>query len=156
MITIPEIRLARVDDAQAIAAMSRDLIEQGLGWSWTQPRVRRAILDKATNVAVVQENGRLLAFGIMNYGDDAAHLSLLAVLPAQRRRGLAAQVLSWLEASAAVAGIASVRLEARADNPEALLFYRGQGYAPLATVPGYYSGAVDAVRLEKRLGYKPG
>ena len=34
------IRLAVVHDAVPIAQMSRDLIEQGLGWSWMPPRVR--------------------------------------------------------------------------------------------------------------------
>ena len=51
----PPIRLARPGDAQEIAAMSRELIEQGLPWTWRPDRVRRAIGSAATNVAVVGE-----------------------------------------------------------------------------------------------------
>ena len=50
-----------------------------------------------------------------------------------------------------MAGIECVRLEARADNPNAIAFYRRQGYREAGRIAGYYRGTVDAVRLEKRL-----
>jgi len=56
-----------------------------------------------------------------------------------------------LDTRAVTAGLERVQLEARADNPDAIAFYIEQGYARAGTVPGYYRGAVDAVRLEKRL-----
>jgi [ribosomal protein S18]-alanine N-acetyltransferase len=152
MIVIPNISLATPADARPIAELSRDCIEHGLGWSWTPSRVLNAIRDRATNVAVATEHQRtLLGFGIMQYGDDHAHLSLLAVHPVQRKRGLGALLLDWLEKSAVVAGIERVRLEARADNDEALAFYEDRGYKQTGLVSGYYQGSIDAVRFEKRL-----
>lgn len=148
---IPDIRLARAGDAEAIAAMSRDCIESGLAWSWTVPRVLRAIADPASNVAILATGATLLGFGIMSYGEDVAHLALLAVQPAHRSRGLGSRLLEWLEKPAAVAGIRRVRLEARSDNPRAIGFYRRCGYRIAARVPGYYQGRIDAVRLEKVL-----
>ena len=145
------IRLALTQDAANIAAMSRAYIEQGLGWSWTEARVLRAIRDAATNVATAQVEGIVLGFGIMQYGDDAAHLSLLAVDPAWRQRGLGAQLVAWLEQPARVAGIERVRVEARADNPRAIDFYRRHGFREFETIAGYYRGEIDAVRLEKKL-----
>ena len=44
------VRLAIPADAAEIAAMSRDQIENGLGWSWNEARVRRSIGDRETNV----------------------------------------------------------------------------------------------------------
>src|SRR5205085_5379131 len=79
MIIVPTIRLATLRDARAIAEMSRDEIETGLAWSWTPERVRLSIRDRATNVAVAHEGQLLVGFGIMKYGDEKAHLSLLAV-----------------------------------------------------------------------------
>jgi len=142
------IRLATTQDAVPIAEMSRDYVEQGLGWSWTQARVLAAVNNRATNVAVA---GDLVGFGIMHYGDDSAHLALLAVRPALQRRGLGALLLTWLEKPARVAGIDCIRLEARADNPRAIAFYRGQVYREAGRIAGYYRGTMDAVRLEKRL-----
>jgi ribosomal-protein-alanine N-acetyltransferase len=151
MIANYKIRLAQVADAADIAALSRDLIEYGLGWGWTERRVRRSMHDRATNVAVVREQGQLYGFGIMKYDDDVAHLLLFAVHYLRRRRGVGSQLLSWLEASADTAGIGRIRLEARIDNEIAQSFYLRHGYNKVATLVGYYRGIEDAVRLEKRL-----
>lgn len=151
MLAIPSVRLATPGDAPAIAALSRDFIEYGLGWSYTPERILRAIRSRTTNVAVIHAHGSLLAAGIMEYGDATAHLVLLGVQPAQRRRGLGRHLLAWLEQCALTAGLETIGVEARADNPGAVAFYQGQGYEARGRVPGYYRGAVDAVRLEKRL-----
>ncbi|MEO6625490.1 MAG: hypothetical protein ABIN37_11760 [Burkholderiaceae bacterium] len=42
-------------DAEAIAAMSRDLIEHGLPWSWRSERVTRAIEAANINVVVLRD-----------------------------------------------------------------------------------------------------
>jgi ribosomal protein S18 acetylase RimI-like enzyme len=152
VLEIPSVRLATPGDARAIAELSRDFIEYGLGWSYTPARILRAIRSRTTNVAVIHERGSLLAAGIMEYGDTTAHLVLLGVLPTQRRRGLGRHILSWLEQCALTAGLENISVEARADNPGAIGFYQEQGYGVRSRVPGYYRGVVDAVRLEKKLG----
>ena len=50
------IRFANRSDALAIAEMSRDLIEKGLGWSWTKERVTRCLRHPDTNVVVAIRN----------------------------------------------------------------------------------------------------
>jgi [ribosomal protein S18]-alanine N-acetyltransferase len=151
MVSIPLIRLAELDESAAIAEMSRDYIEQGLGWSWTVARVRAAIAERATNTAVIGSSEAILGFGIMQYGEERAHLALLAVRPDCRQRGLGAGLIDWLERPALVAGIECVRVEVRADNPRAIAFYRKHGYAEISRIARYYRGVVDAVRLEKKL-----
>lgn len=150
------IRLARLSDASPIARMSRDYIERGLGWSWTPTRVLRSIRDRSTNVAVIHQGGSMLAFGIMRYDDELAHLMLLATHPSRRRRGMAAAVLAWLELVARTAGIDKVRVETRVDAEPARAFYRSCGYVERERVGGYYRGVLDAVRLEKDLRTAPG
>jgi ribosomal-protein-alanine N-acetyltransferase len=149
MIVVPAIRLATAADAGAIAGMSRDEIEHGLGWSWTPQRVRRSLRDRATNVAVAEEGGNIVGFGIMKYGDEKAHLLLLAVSPARREHGVGGRLLDWLEKCAVAAGVERIELEARADNPVALAFYGLRGYERFETVRGYYLGRIDAFRLVK-------
>jgi ribosomal protein S18 acetylase RimI-like enzyme len=138
-------------DARAIAELSRGEIEHGLPWRWTTPRVLRAIRDHATNVVVALEHDVLVGFGIMVYAEDAAHLSLLAVTPAARRRGIGSAVLAWLERVASVAGLMQIELEARQDNRAALAFYARHGYRTTETMIGYYLGMEDGVRLCKDL-----
>jgi ribosomal-protein-alanine N-acetyltransferase len=153
VIFIPLIRLATAADAPAIADMSRQYIESGLGWSWTPARIAAAIADRETNVALIDQPDGVLAFGIMHYAERSAHLALLAVDPAQRRRGIAARLVAWLEKCADTAGIERIRVEARSDNPEALAFYQKLGYVQIDRLARYYRGVLDAVRLEKTLRF---
>lgn len=146
-----DIRLAMGTDADAIASLSRREIEHELPWKWTSSRVRHAIADRATNVAVAYAGTVLVAFGIMSYRDEVAHLQLLAVHPAARRRGIGTSVLLWLEKVARVAGSAKLCLEARQDNAPALAFYCKHGYSVQATRVGMYYGLEDGVRLEKEV-----
>ena len=151
MLALPDVRLAVPQQARMIAELSRDTIEHGLAWSWTPARVLRAIRDPSTNVAVILKRDIVRAFGIMQYGDDSAHLALLAVHPTRRHQGLGAHLVNWLEQSARIAGTTQIRLEARADNRAAIAFYQRLGFTQSGRVTGYYEGTVDAVQLEKRL-----
>jgi ribosomal-protein-alanine N-acetyltransferase len=156
VIVVPEVRLAVPGDARSIAQLSRDNIEHGLNWKWTEARVLRAIASRVVNVAVVHERGRLLAFGVMEYGDQTAHLVLLGVHPSERRRGLGRAVVTWLEACADAAGVGHIRVEARADNPTGIAFYEKLDYRIIGRIPGYYTEFLDGVRLEKRLWISAG
>ncbi|HEX5160876.1 MAG TPA: GNAT family N-acetyltransferase [Steroidobacteraceae bacterium] len=151
MITDASIRLANPADAAEIAALSRDQIEQGLGWSWTTARVARAIRDPETNVAVVRDTRSLLAFGIMSYRDQAAHLLLFAVRESHQRLGIGSAILRWLEDVAREAGIRQIHVECRRNNSVARNFYGEHGYHEHVISPGYYQGVEDAVRMEKWL-----
>ena len=151
MIEQYEVRLAVADDADRIAEMSRDTIEQGLGWRWTPKRVLGNVQDKDTNVLVAFDHRRLIGFGIMKYGYHEAHLMLLAVADSHRRRGIGSVLLSWLEQSALTAGIGCVYLEARLVNTAARTFYRQLGYQEIRKINGYYLGREDAIQIAKDL-----
>jgi [ribosomal protein S18]-alanine N-acetyltransferase len=145
------IRLAVLADAPAIAVMSRDLIETGLGWRWTPRAVAALIRNRSTNVAVAYAGSHLAGFGIMQYADDDAHLLLFAVRAMHRRGGLGSSLLAWLETAAVVAGIEMIFLEARSTNAMARAFYAANGYRELAEMPNYYANCESAVRLGKDL-----
>lgn len=151
MISNCEIRLAMYADAPAIAQMSRDFIEEGLGWSWRHKRVVQSIDDPTTNVVVATDVGRVIGFGIMQYDEEQAHLLLLAVEVACRRRGIGSALLKWLENAALTAGIGIVYLEARKSNHAARTFYRQRGYSEIGVARGYYQGREDAVRIARDL-----
>jgi [ribosomal protein S18]-alanine N-acetyltransferase len=152
--TQPQLRsitLARDQDADEIARMSRDLIEQGLGWSWTAGRVRRAIAFRECCGIVVRCDSGLAAFAIMQFGDDHAHLNLLAVAPASRRQGLGRAMMNWLRQSAEIAGIRRIDLELRTQNQEARLFYEDLGFMQRGVAERYYQGREPALRMSLEL-----
>lgn len=155
MSAAPTLRLATRADAPGIAALSRDRIEHGLGWSWTAPRVLRSIADRSTNVVVAGNTERMPGFGIMKYHDDEAHLLLLAVRADAERRGIGSALVAWLEQAALIAGVGQVYLEARLTNRAARAFYAKRGYREIQTLPGYYQGREACVRLAKDLWLAP-
>ena len=144
-----EVQLAPESAAFQIARLSRDHIEQGLGWSWTAERVLRAIRHRETNVAVICSGDTVDAFGIMRYRDDDAHLALLAVRPACRRQGLATRILQWLESVAMAAGAERIVVECRRANGPARQLYAELGYHERWIEHGMYRDREDGIRLEK-------
>ena len=145
------LRLAHTSEAAAIARLSRYEIEYGLRWRWTPRRVRDAISDVDTTVLVASVDGELAGFAIMRFGDDEAHLFLLAVERFFRRSGIATRLLDWLEASCQTAGIALLRLEVRRDNRGARRFYESRGFHLIGHRPRYYDGRESALVYERRL-----
>jgi ribosomal protein S18 acetylase RimI-like enzyme len=145
------IRMATQADAAEIAAMSRDEIEHGLPWTWTEGRIAYAIASADKNVIVVGETGAIRGFCIMSYPGDDAHLLLFAVRPDHRRQGLGSRMLRWLEEVGRTAGARRIRMECRRENAAARNFYCEHGYHELALRPKWYRGRVDGILLEKHL-----
>ena len=167
--------LARAGDAREIAEMSRDMVEQGLPWSWTPARVQHFITGSESSVVIARRdrngvhtggssearrfiddrygNARrgIDAFAIMQFGEETAHLNLLAVAPEHRRQGLGRQMMEWLTATAIEAGVFRIDLELRAQNEAARAFYEKIGFETLGLVDGYYQGREAALRMSRRL-----
>ena len=143
--------LARAADAREIAEMSRDLIEQGLTWSWTPARVQHFICGPESSVVVARRERRVAAFAIMHFGDEVAHLNLLAVAPEHRRQGLGRRLMGWLTTTAVEAGVFRINLELRTCNESARVFYERLGFDQLGVVQGYYQGREAALRMSRRL-----
>ena len=143
--------LARSEDAEEIAGMSRDAIEEGLTWSWTPTRVRRSILSRESSVVVARREERVAAFAIMYFGDDVAHLNLLAVAAPHRRQGIGRRLIQWLSESAVEAGVFRIDLELRETNAGAREFYQNLGFQTRDIVQGYYQGREPALRMTRRL-----
>jgi len=147
LVTQARLGLAHVNDAPAIAAMSRQLIEHGLAWSWNEDRVERCLRNRDCVVLAARDRRRLIGFAIMEFYAIHAHLNLLAVQPGHQRQGIGRQLLDWLEASARTAGIFKVHLELRATNDGARAFYEKVGYRTVGRKVAYYDGREDALRM---------
>ena len=138
---------ARAADAARLAAMSQTHVEAGLKPAWGAARIRWHVRDADSVVLTSRLGVTLAGFAIMRYGDDVAHLNLLAVAPVHRRRGVARALVQWLEETALTAGTFVVGLELREGNEAARAFYRALGYRELGQIPGYYQGIESAIRM---------
>ncbi len=77
---------------------------------------------------------------------DLAWIATIGVLPAHRRRGIAAALLQTCENQL---NVSRIRLSVRAENLSALHLYEGCGYQRVEIWPAYYQGGADAIVLEK-------
>jgi ribosomal-protein-alanine N-acetyltransferase len=141
------LEFANRGDAPAIAGMSRDLIETGLGWEYREDRIARLIGDPEATAVVARAGSRIAGFALMSFGVERAHLVLLAVRPAHQRRGLGRSLLDWQVESAKVAGMISIHVELRASNGAARALYASCGFAESLRVPRYYRGKETAIRM---------
>ena len=130
-----------------MAEMSRKLIETGLAWRYTPPRMAALISDPEAVALVAHDGSRMQGFAVMQFGDVHAHLAPLCVQPTQQQRGIGRRLIEWLVESARVAGIVSIRLELRADNAAALAFYRRLGFTETQLALGYNDGQIAARRM---------
>ena len=148
-----DIVLAKPQHAAHLAAMSKRLIEHGLPWHcWTTKRMIKAI-KRDDNVTIIRCQGReILGFAAMQFGDENAHLNLLAVENPYQGAGHASAMLQWLEESCLVAGIRAVTLECRITNRRAIDFYLKRGFQRHEEIRQYYCGTETALRMRKSLG----
>jgi ribosomal protein S18 acetylase RimI-like enzyme len=140
---------AYMADSRRISLLSRDLIEAGLNPSWPEARIAAFIRHRESMVLTARatSRGEIAGFAIMQFGDERAHLNLLAVAPRHQRRGVARRLMAWLESSALTAGTFVITLELRAANFPAIAFYSAIGYREIGRVAGYYERAEDAIRM---------
>jgi ribosomal-protein-alanine N-acetyltransferase len=141
------IALAESGDDMAIANLSRDAIEHGLVWRWTPARIRRAMASRTTNVVVARGSLSLIGFALMQYGDNDAHLILLAVSASYRRQHVAVSLMNWFEPTFAIAGIERIKADVRQSNHVARAFYRALGFRETGVTEHYYQGREHAVHL---------
>lgn len=142
------LRIGRTTDAQAIAVMSRDLIEAGLGWTYTPEHVLRHLRAKDCLTVVAEDAGAVVGFAIAQYSTELAHLTLLGVDPARRRQGLGKRLLAWHIECCKTAQVHALRLELRAENVVAHTFYRTLGFVEVGVTAGYYAGLETGIRME--------
>jgi ribosomal-protein-alanine N-acetyltransferase len=140
---------ARSTDARHLAEMSQQYVEAGLRPAWTAARINWHLRHPESVVLTARCGGTTAGFAIMRYGDDVAHLNLLAVDPEHRRRGVGRKLMLWLEETALTAATYIIGLEMRATNQAAYAFYTGLGYRELERVPGYYQGVEHAIRMSR-------
>jgi ribosomal protein S18 acetylase RimI-like enzyme len=114
----------------------------GLIRAWNDPRkdIQRKLTTQAELFLVGDLDGRLVATLMAGYDGHRGWVNYLGVDPAHRSKGYGRSLMQRVEELLAARGCPKLNIQVRADNREALQFYRKIGYV-----------ADDAVSLGKRL-----
>lgn len=87
--------------------------------------------------------------GFKRLDGDLAEVKRIYVIPRFRSRGIASDVLAFVEDQARKAGYARLRLQHGADQPHALALYTSAGYH---AIPDYNGNVYAAHWAEKQIG----
>ena len=119
---------------------------------WPAAEFRR-FLERPDCLALSARVGdRSVAYGVMLFEWDTAHLLKLAVDAAWRRRGIGRTLLNELIRMATESGAEKISLEVRETNLVAQLFYRECGLRAVKIERDFYADTgEDAYRMEKGL-----
>jgi ribosomal-protein-alanine N-acetyltransferase len=119
--------------------------------SW--PDLLSAGLD-GPPLVLVATAGEPVGYALTVFGREAAYLAELAVAPAAQGNGHGSRLLAAVLDRAPAAGVETVRLTTRADDPELQGFYAQAGFAVVERVPDHYDDG-DAVVMARPVTTDP-
>ncbi len=146
MLTLPrlEIRPVQASDLDSISQLEK------LSFNDPYPPYLLSQLAEANpdTFLVAFSEGTLVGYVVADGWADHDHLISIAVQPEQRRRGIAQQLFSSLEARLLEGR--HMKLEVRIGNKAAIEFYKKNGFRNTGVYERYYSDGEDALLMEKR------
>jgi ribosomal-protein-alanine N-acetyltransferase len=114
----------------------------------------RRLLRRGASCWVLEDNGEIVGFGIVNMVRRWAHIMNMCVAPGYRRRGLGRRILIHLLAMAKLRHAQHAWLEVRPTNRPAILLYRKMGFRKKHVRKDYYRsrrGRQNAIVMARRL-----
>lgn len=109
-------------------------------------------IDHIRHVVLAVENGRSVGCGsFKEFAPETLEIKRMYTLPDARGRGVAAQVLTELEAWAAELSYKKCVLETGINQPEAIALYRKCAYQQIPNY-GQYAGKESSLCFEKSIG----
>ena len=148
----PPVRLrpGNVGDLDDVMRIMNGAFRPCFGEAWTRSQCA-GIMPMHGVTLTIAEAGRVpVGFSLVRAVADEAELLLLAVDPAEQRRGIGQALLDEFVAGALAAGAHRLHLEVRDGNP-AVELYRASGFSAAGRRRNYYRGpdgeTYDAVTL---------
>ena len=136
-------------DFETLCRIDQECFPPGIAYS---PVELAYYVNRRGAITLISErDGVIAGFLVAESRRSRGHIVTLDVLPAARRTGLGSKLITAAEERLRAAGCTAISLETAVDNAAALAFYKRHGYSVLGTIPRYYQGTLDALRMEKQL-----
>jgi ribosomal-protein-alanine N-acetyltransferase len=127
-------------DTEAVLVLERMIFAA----PWTPGMFLDELSAPGRSYLLAEQDGEVVGYGGVMVVDGDAHIMTIAVVPEQRRRGLATRLMLALIDEALRSGAAHLTLEMRVSNDSARALYEKFGFAPVGVRPRYY-GDEDAL-----------
>lgn len=139
-------RKANEKDAAAIFALMQECVSP----PWTEEQTKAALSSELTDAYVCEEDGKIVAYIIIENVLDEGCVASVAVRADKQRKGLGKTLLEYVLGESKAA---SVYLEVAETNVPAIALYVSCGFKPAGKRKKYY-GDVGAAIMRKELNDK--
>lgn len=144
------LRQGGVGDLDEVMRIMTAAFHPCFGEAWTRSQCAGILPMNGVVLTIAERGGIPVGFSLARAVADEAELLLLAVDPAEQRRGIGQALLDDFIARALASGAHRLHLEVR-DGNSALALYRASGFSPAGRRRNYYHGpggeAHDAVTM---------
>lgn len=142
-------RQANAFDLAVFVSLDKELFPYS-PWSASQYKEEFSSPTRYFVVAVDEAQNIIGYAGVFAPGGAEADVLTVGVIPSQRGKGIARQLMALITDWAKQQGSIAMMLEVKVDNTEAIGLYESLGYATLNTRKDYFGAGLDALvmRLE--------
>lgn len=143
----PDFNLRPMQETDIAWIVTAEQVAYEFPW---EAEVFRECLRVGYNCWVAEQQGAVVAHGVMSVGADECHILNLCVHPQWQGRGIGRRLLRRLLTLARERGADTAFLEVRISNGLARGLYAGEGFCEIGTRRGYYPahhGREDGVVL---------
>ena len=142
-------RVANAFDLAVFVSLDKELFPYS-PWSASQYKEEFSSPTRHFVVAVDEAQNIIGYAGVFAPGGAEADVLTVGVIPSQRGKGIARQLMALITDWAKQQGSIAMMLEVKVDNTEAIGLYESLGYSTLNTRKDYFGAGLDALvmRLE--------
>jgi ribosomal-protein-alanine N-acetyltransferase len=142
-------RQANAFDLPVFVSLDKELFPYS-PWSASQYKEEFSSPTRHFVVAIDAEQNIIGYAGVFAPGGAEADVLTVGVIPAQRGKGIARQLMAMITEWATAQGSIAMMLEVKVDNFQAIGLYESLGYSKLNIRKDYFGAGLDAVvmRLE--------
>jgi ribosomal protein S18 acetylase RimI-like enzyme len=148
-----EYRFYKPDDFDALYAIEKICFEPP--FRFDTHYMRRLVAAANTATWVAEDCGRMAGFAIVEWSGSgsgiSAYILTIEVLPPERRRGVASELLRRVERSARTASASAIWLHVDQSNLSAIQLYEKQGYVSAGAEGHFYAADRPALLYRKDL-----
>lgn len=144
------LRTGGFEDLEEVMKVMNRAFSPSFGEAWTRSQCAGILPMSGVTLTLAESELGLAGFSLVRSVADESELLLLAVEPAEQRRGIGRALLERFVADARRRGASHLHLEVRDGNPAVALYF-SEGFAPAGRRRNYYHGpgnqAFDAITL---------
>jgi ribosomal-protein-alanine N-acetyltransferase len=137
-------RQANAFDLPVFVSLDKDLFPYS-PWSASQYKEEFSSPTRHFVVAIDEAHNIIGYAGVFAPGGAEADVLTVGVIPAQRGKGIARQLMAMITDWATAQGSIAMMLEVKVDNSEAIGLYESLGYSKLNIRKDYFGAGLDAV-----------